>query len=398
MQLATPAQDAAKALKAEYEATRETAMDVYRADRAKYTVSELRQILTGRNAAVPVGKGELVEAAAKGDFQRDYADLIKRWQDLNVRAYAEKRVLAEVNTDRVAEANALIEQAMADNSAHRHNAYRVIEAAAKRAYVLVLDNLWAAVKAEAIRTGVSPLEALQTSLGKATTALLATGTGSSLSRSTSVASNLAEDMQRDALLSSSAPLTNCSRHERACLRCVLAAWCRRCHPSRRRNLRLLRPARGQQHRQLRRAVDRVGRHGPAARGARVPGPPARPADRPRRPAVVRRYPLRPVPRSGGRVSARRDDPRTGYKLPVWRLLPARTGRGGRWRHARKLVQPVIAPTVWVDEYTLTLADGSVVTVVAPLHSPLEDVIAAVGPEPPAPVVAVASLASGSWSP
>ncbi|GAA1782183.1 hypothetical protein GCM10009811_04620 [Nostocoides veronense] len=60
---------------------------------------------------------------------------------------------------------------------------------------------------------------------------------------------------------------------------------------------------------------------------------------------------------------------------------------------------MIAPTVWVDEYTLTLADGSVVTVVAPLHSPLARLATATtGPEPPAPVVAVASLASGSWSP
>ena len=63
------------------------------ADRAKYTVSELRQILTESNTAVSGGKGELVEAAAKGDFKRDYADLIKQQQDLNVRAYAERRIV-----------------------------------------------------------------------------------------------------------------------------------------------------------------------------------------------------------------------------------------------------------------------------------------------------------------
>ena len=198
--IATPAQDAAKAFKAEYEATRETAMNAYRAERTKQTVSQLRQLLAERNASIPTSKGELVEAAAKGDFKRDYTDLIKQWQDLNVRAYAETRILDELNTDRVAEANAYVEEAMAENLTQRFNAYRVIEAAAKRVYTLELGHLWESVRAVAIRDEVGPLEALQTSLGKATTALLATGTGSSLSRSTSVASNLAEDMQRDALL------------------------------------------------------------------------------------------------------------------------------------------------------------------------------------------------------
>ncbi|GAA1782197.1 hypothetical protein [Nostocoides veronense] len=200
MQLTTPAQDAAKALKAEYETTRETAMGAYRADRAKQTVSELRQVLAGRNAAVSGGKGELVEAVAKGDFERDYADLIKRWRDLNVRAYAEGRVLDELKTDWTAKANAYVERAMADDPTQRFNAYRVIEAAAKRVYTLELGNLWSAVKAEALRNEVGPLDALQSVLEDATKQLLATGYGSSLSRSTSVASNLADDMQRDALL------------------------------------------------------------------------------------------------------------------------------------------------------------------------------------------------------
>ena len=75
--ITTPAQDAAKAFNAEYEATRETAMHAYRADRAKYTVSELRQILTESNTAVSGGKGELVEVVVKGDFKCDYVDLIK---------------------------------------------------------------------------------------------------------------------------------------------------------------------------------------------------------------------------------------------------------------------------------------------------------------------------------
>ena len=199
--ITTPAQDAAKALNAEYEATRDKAMNAYRAKYSKYTVKDLRKILVGRNAAaVPVSKNALIEAVAKGAFERDHAYLIERWRDLNVRAYAEKRVLEELNTDRVAEANAYVEEAMAENLTQRFNAYRVIEAAAKRVYTLELGHLWESVRAVAIRDEVGPLEALQTSLGKATTALLATGTGSSLSRSTSVASNLAEDMQRDALL------------------------------------------------------------------------------------------------------------------------------------------------------------------------------------------------------
>lgn len=199
--ITTPAKDEAVALDAELAATRDKAMNAYRAKYGKYTVKELRQVLAGRNAAaVPVSKGELIEAVAKGAFERDHAELIERRRDAHVRAYAEKRVLDELSTDWTAEANAYVEQAMADDPTQRFNAYRVIDAAAKRVYVLELGHLWASVRAVAVRDEVSPLDALQTSLGKATAALLATGTGSSLSRSTSVACNLAEDMQRDALL------------------------------------------------------------------------------------------------------------------------------------------------------------------------------------------------------